>query len=164
MMSWWDYDDVREVDAVAGCFMFVRRDAIDQVGLMDEDYFMYVEEVDWCFRFHNRGWRILFFPGAAIDHFTGRSSSISGRDMDVERRRSLLTFFRKHRGRSAAYVANVMFLLGEAARIVLLGRRGGLGRASGRGDRRTGRERVDRQRLIRFHLVEAWGWRGNHAE
>jgi GT2 family glycosyltransferase len=49
-MTWWDRSDVREVDVVTGCFMLIRRKAIQQVGTMDEQFFMYGEETDWCYR------------------------------------------------------------------------------------------------------------------
>jgi len=117
MMTWWDYDDVREVEAVAGCFMFVRREAIRGVGMLDEDYFMYGEDIDWCFRFGQAGWKVLFCPDVEIEHFTGESSKKCSRAMEVERRRSLMLFFTKHRGGFVAFLANGLFVINELLRL-----------------------------------------------
>ncbi len=73
-MTWWDRNNIREVDVVTGCFMMVRRAAIKQVGMMDEQFFMYGEETDWCYRFKQAGWKILFTPIAEIIHL-GEASS-----------------------------------------------------------------------------------------
>ncbi len=61
-MTWWDRNDAREVDVVTGCFMLVRREAIEQIGLLDEYFFMYGEETDWCYRFKQAGWKVIFTP------------------------------------------------------------------------------------------------------
>jgi GT2 family glycosyltransferase len=54
-MKYWAHDEVRKVDVITGCFWMVRRKAIDEVGLIDEDFFIYGEDIDWCKRFHNTG-------------------------------------------------------------------------------------------------------------
>ena len=74
MMSWWEMLDVREVDVVRGCFMLVSRKAIHEVGVLDESYFMYCEETDWCYRMNDFGWKSLFTPDAEIIHLGGASS------------------------------------------------------------------------------------------
>ncbi len=96
-MTWWKRDDVREVDVVTGCFMLARRDAIDQVGLMDESFFMYGEETDWCYRFQDAGWTILFTPMAQIVHLGGASSARMKGPMRLQLRASTLLFIKKHR-------------------------------------------------------------------
>ena len=76
-MTWWDRSDVREVDVVTGCFMLVRREAIEQVGIMDERFFVYGEETDWCYRFKRASWKPHFkFKHRAVlraFHRTNRS-------------------------------------------------------------------------------------------
>ncbi len=74
-MTWWDRNSVQEVDVVTGCFMLVRRYAIAQVGMMDERFFVYGEEVDWCYRFGKAGWTNLFTPEAGIIHLGGASAA-----------------------------------------------------------------------------------------
>jgi GT2 family glycosyltransferase len=96
MLSW-NRDSVRDVDAATGCFMFVRRQAIDQVGMMDDSYFMYFEETDWCYRLKKAGWKILFTPEAEIIHLGGASSSQVRSEMVAQYTRSMLLFFKKHR-------------------------------------------------------------------
>jgi GT2 family glycosyltransferase len=63
-----------EVDAISGAFMFVRRAAIEAVGPLDEGYFLHCEDLDWCLRFRQAGYRVLFVPGVAVVHAKGVSS------------------------------------------------------------------------------------------
>ena len=97
-MTWWNRDDVREVDAATGCYMLVRREAIEQVGVMDERFFVYGEETDWCYRFHKAGWTVLFTPAAEIIHLHGASTEQRKSEMTLQRRGSVLLFWKKHRG------------------------------------------------------------------
>lgn len=104
-MTWWDRNNTREVDVLTGCFMLVRREAIEQVGLMDEKFFMYGEETDWCYRFHKAGWKILFTPDADIIHLHGASTKQRKHEMILQLRGSKLLFWKKHRGRLAYSLA-----------------------------------------------------------
>lgn len=102
-MGWWDRRDERDVDVVSGMFMLVRRDAIEQVGLMDDSYFMYAEEADWCYRFWKAGWKCVFTPRARILHLEGggKSTQKTGRvsaNMYVQLQKGTLQFHRKNRG------------------------------------------------------------------
>ena len=96
-MTWWNRDDVREVDVVTGCFMLVRREAIEQVGLMDEQFFMYSEETDWCYRFKQAGWKTLFTPDAEVIHLGGASSRQIKPEMRLQLSGSILLFLKKHK-------------------------------------------------------------------
>jgi len=96
-MTWWDRDDEREVDVVTGCFMLVRREVVEEVGVMDEQFFMYGEETEWCYRIKKAGWKILFTPDAETIHFGGQSSKQIAPEMALQLRGSILQFFRKHR-------------------------------------------------------------------
>jgi GT2 family glycosyltransferase len=108
-MTWWDGLEARAVDVVTGCFILVRREAIQQVGVLDESYFMYGEEADWCYRFRKAGWKVLFTPSAQIVHLGGVSSAQRKGPMCLQLRASLLLFLRKHRG-MASYVAGCAFV------------------------------------------------------
>ena len=66
-------DEEREVDMVGGFFMFVRRDVIDTVGLMDESYFLEIEDSDWCMRMKRGGWKVMYIPYASFTHLIGKS-------------------------------------------------------------------------------------------
>lgn len=114
-MTWWDRDDVREVDVVTGCFMLVRSKAIEQVGFMDEQFFMYGEETDWCYRFKQAGWKVTFAPVGQIIHFGGLSSKEARVDMLIQLRISILQFMKKHRNwltyRLACFLVIFFFLV-----------------------------------------------------
>lgn len=116
-MTWWDRNDVREVQVVTGCFMFVRREALEEVGLMDERFFMYAEETDWCYRFRQAGWQVLFTPAARIIHLGGQSTARCSEEMIVQLRLSILGFIRKNQGRAAWAAAGLNTLLFLALRI-----------------------------------------------
>ena len=70
----WNYDTVREVDVVVGCFSLVRMAAIKQVGVMDERFFVYGDDIDWCRRFVKAGWKVLFTPAGQIIHYGGQNT------------------------------------------------------------------------------------------
>jgi len=93
-----DYSEPVEVDSVIGACMIVRRDAIDQVGLLDEDYFLFLEETDWCYRMAKVGWKIYHVPQAEVDHFQGKSAETVKKRARVEFYRSRYHFFKKNRG------------------------------------------------------------------
>jgi GT2 family glycosyltransferase len=66
--TWKDLHHIHDIDACTGAAMILRRSAIEEVGLLDEQFFMYGEDLDWCFRFRENEWRILFFPALEIIH------------------------------------------------------------------------------------------------
>ncbi len=94
-----DYPEPIEVDSVIGACMMVRRDAVEQVGLLDEDYFLFLEETDWCYRMKRAGWKIYHIPQAEIYHFQGKSAEKDKKRAKVEFYRSRYHFFKKNRGR-----------------------------------------------------------------
>ncbi|MBI5666461.1 MAG: glycosyltransferase family 2 protein [Chloroflexi bacterium] len=98
MMTDWDYSDTRAVDVIMGAFMLVRAEAIQQVGLLDEGFFMYSEEVDWCYRFKQAGWEILFTPDVETVHLWGGSSKAVKVETLIRLYRSRVQFFRKNYG------------------------------------------------------------------
>ena len=113
------HDRVEEVDWLYGPALLVRREAADAVGLFDEDFFMFSEEVDWMTRFRRAGWTVLFFPGAEVVHVGGASH---GGRMYVENLRSHLRWFAKHRGLKEAERARKLLLWSLRARWFVLRR------------------------------------------
>ncbi len=109
-MGWWDHADHREVDIVSGCFMLVRASVLKDVGLMDEDLFLYAEEWDWCLRFRKAGWKVMFTPEGEIIHYGHQSTDQIGPRACVLKVKSNLYYFRKHHS-AAGYVA-YRFLIG----------------------------------------------------
>jgi hypothetical protein len=87
--------------------MLLRRAAVEAVGLCDEDYFLFSEETDWCFRFREAGWEVVFFPGAECTHVRGAAHS--GR-LYRENLRGHLLFLSKHRGPKVAERARRLLL------------------------------------------------------
>ena len=77
LMSDWDHASVREVDWLIGACLLVRREAIDRVGLMDERFFMYFEDVDWCYRMRQAGYKVFYVPAAEMMHHHRRESARS---------------------------------------------------------------------------------------
>jgi GT2 family glycosyltransferase len=93
-----DYRDPVEVDSVIGACMMVRREAIEQVGLLDEDYFLFLEETDWCYRMKKAGWKVYHVPQAEIYHLQGKSAEKDKKRAKVEYYRSRHQYFKKHKG------------------------------------------------------------------
>lgn len=96
-MTWWEFDSVREVETVSGCFSLVRRTAIEATGAMDPVFFFYGDDLDWCFRFHQAGWKILFYPAATIVHYGGLSTKKKRSEFILQLYGSDMLFMRLHR-------------------------------------------------------------------
>lgn len=88
-----------EVDAVNGACMMIRREAMDAAGGFDENYFMYVEDMDLCRTFRDKGWKIFYYPDAEIFHWVGKSSGGTFRDQSPLSYKSLFYYYRKHHGK-----------------------------------------------------------------
>jgi hypothetical protein len=86
------------VDSVIGACLMARRQAADAVGLLDEDFFFFLEETDWCLRMKNAGWKVVHDPRYAIYHLQGKSAGKVNVRARIEYWRSRYTFFRKHYG------------------------------------------------------------------
>ena len=99
------HDAPLEVEAVLGACMVVRREVIEQVGPMPEDYFFFLEETDWCFAMRERGHRVVHLPAARLVHLHGASTKkVVPLPTRIEYHRSLYHFFRKRRGRAQAAI------------------------------------------------------------
>ena len=109
----------RPVDWVAGAALLVRRAAIEQVGLMDEGYFLYSEETDWCWRLTRGGFPIWYLPHVEIIHQGGASSRQQSARSYGLLYASKLRFFARHYGAAAAWALRLAFLAGAALRLAL---------------------------------------------
>ncbi|HEX6762567.1 MAG TPA: glycosyltransferase family 2 protein [Gaiellaceae bacterium] len=117
-----DHTFVREVDWLSGAALLVRRSAAEEVGLFDESFFMFSEEVDWLTRFRRAGWEVLFYPQAEVVHVGGATH---GGRLYAENLRGQLRFLDKHRGRREAERARHVLLWSLRARgLVFRGERG----------------------------------------
>lgn len=84
-----------EVEAISGACMLVRRSAIDEVGIWDENYFLHCEDLDWCLRFRQHGWQILFVPDAWVTHALGVCSSSRPIFVEWHKHKGMLRFYGK---------------------------------------------------------------------
>lgn len=91
-------DEIQPVDWVVGAALLIRREALHQVGLLDEEFFMYSEELDWCYRLKAQGWEAVYLPTAQVVHQEGRSSEqvLPARHIHFQRSKTL--FFKKYYG------------------------------------------------------------------
>jgi GT2 family glycosyltransferase len=101
------------VDWVSGACLLVRRPVAEQVGLLDERFFLYTEDVDFCASVRAAGWRVLFTPAADIVHLRGRSRATAPRQMNAAYRRSHLAFYEKHHPRMAPLLKAYLRLKGQ---------------------------------------------------
>ena len=104
---------------VEGAFMLARRQALDQIGGLDERIFMYAEDVDWCYRFDQAGWEIWYLPHTPIIHYGGQSTKKRPGRMEAELYRSRVYFFHKHYGKVAASSLKAMIYASTLLKIVL---------------------------------------------
>ncbi|MBM4028515.1 MAG: glycosyltransferase [Planctomycetes bacterium] len=95
-MTYQNPDETQEVDAVSGAFLMIRRQVIEQIGLLDEQFFMYGEELDWCLRTKQAGWSVMYYPEAQIVHYKGQSTQYNSRRAAFEFYRAMVLFHRKH--------------------------------------------------------------------
>jgi len=95
-MWFFPHDRTLAVDVIVGCFSFIRREAFDAVGLLDEDLFMYGDDVDWCRRARNAGWEVVFYPGAQAIHDRGKTTAPYPVRFAVAQQRSVLYYWSKH--------------------------------------------------------------------
>jgi hypothetical protein len=96
LLTDWDHASLRDVDWVSGACMMTRRTAIEQVGGMDEAFFMFNEDVDWCRRMKLGGWSVTYVPAAEIVHHVGASRMRVAPRVIVERHRGMIHYFHKH--------------------------------------------------------------------
>jgi len=95
-MTWFTYEQIAEVDQPMGTFLMLSRRAVEDVGLMDEQFPIFFNEVDWCYRAKARGWKIVFHPEVVIVHHGGASTRQIRPQMIWESHRSLQKFYQKH--------------------------------------------------------------------
>ncbi|MFW9265737.1 glycosyltransferase family 2 protein [Pseudomonas sp. NR3] len=108
------------VEAISGACMLVKREAIESVGLWDEDYFLHCEVLDWCMRFHQAGWRVLFVPDARVMHVFGGCSRHRPYFVEWHKHLGFLRFYRKFFRRKYPTVLWVSVIIGVWLRFGLV--------------------------------------------
>ncbi|MCH8890356.1 MAG: hypothetical protein IH827_04660, partial [Myxococcales bacterium] len=125
----------------------MRREILDQVSGMDDDFFMYGEEAEWCFRIRKAGWRNFYLPGPRILHYGAQSAKQSAEKMTVNMCRGQLLFIQKTQGTGAAWIANLLMLTRDIPRVILWLLSQGIP-----GLRGSGRGELLRPAVTRFHV------------
>jgi len=118
-LTYLDPDQVSEVDSVVGAFMLVRREAIQQVGLLDEDFFMYGEDLDWAYRITQAGWKVYYNPAVTVLHVKRAASRHSPRAAR-EFYRAMRIFYDKHYADCTPFWLHCLVLTGISLRAGLL--------------------------------------------
>jgi N-acetylglucosaminyl-diphospho-decaprenol L-rhamnosyltransferase len=130
----WNHEEAREVEWVNGAAMLVRRAAVEEVGGVDEAFFMFNEESDWQYRMRAAGWKVWFFPGAEVVHVGGGATRRDWGRMFTTQVRSHVRFVRKHQGAGAAARARALLVASLLLRGALFrGERGRSYREAARG-------------------------------
>ena len=148
-MARWDRRDARDLDVIFGCYLMVRRSVIEQVGLLDDTFFFYGEETDWCFRIAKGGWRLVLAPVGEITHFGGGSVKKLNHKRNIMLSEGTIRFHRKHYGwwgGAACWVLLGFFNLSRAIIWSLLGLAGS----------EKVRDTAQNFRRVVMHFREAW--------
>ena len=106
----WNHDDERQVDQPEGACLLIRRKVIEEVGTLDEGFFMLFEEVDWCYRVKKAGWQIWFTPKAKVVHHYGQSIKQVKVPMIISSHKGLYRFWHKHYRQGRWYLDSVAYL------------------------------------------------------
>jgi hypothetical protein len=105
----WQRDSERDIEIISGCYLMARKSAVEGVGMLDENFFLYGEETDWCRRFAHAGWKLRFSPVGEITHFGSGSSKQLNHRRDVLLSEGTIRLHRKHGG--IAFAMNIWLLL-----------------------------------------------------
>jgi hypothetical protein len=119
LMTDWPHDQEREVDWVSGAAFFVSKEVMDRVGLLDPHYFMYCEDVDWCYRVHEGGFKVVYLPQGVVTHAIGKSTDQAAKRMIVRFHRSMLRFYRVNMLKHVFWPLRPFAYLGAAAALYL---------------------------------------------
>jgi len=114
-MTFLNSDEEAEVDSVVGAFMMVRAEALERVGLLDETFFMYGEDLDWAYRIKQAGWKVFYNPAVTVLHYK-RASSRQSERAQFEFQRAMYVFYKKHYAATTNRLLHFLILFGLALR------------------------------------------------
>jgi GT2 family glycosyltransferase len=116
LMTDWSHDRIEPVDWLSGACIMLSREMVERIGGMDEGYFMYIEDVDLCYRAHQAGYEVVYFPRVAVTHHIGRSTETMPNRSIVQWHRSMWRYYRKHmRGNPLLDVATLLGIVARCA-------------------------------------------------
>jgi len=115
---WGSYDEAKDVDVISGCVILIPREVIEKIGLFDEQFFLYSDEVDLCKRIWNGGWRVHYTPEGEIIHYAGQTAKTMQVKSSIIQLQSKFKYFKKHHSTVQAYIVNMSYIVGIFIRIV----------------------------------------------
>ena len=107
-------DEVYEVDCLTGAFMFIRKNVLDEIGLLDEIFFMYGEDIDLCYRIKKSGWKVVYYGKSSIVHFKGASSKKQKNKLIYEFYHAMYIYYKKHHANDSSFIINIIVYFGIA--------------------------------------------------
>lgn len=105
-------DEVYEIDCLTGAFMFMRNETLEDVGLLDETFFMYGEDIDLCYRIKDAGWKIVYYGKNSITHFKGASSKKQKNKLIYEFYHAMYIYYKKHHAKESSFIVNIVVYFG----------------------------------------------------
>lgn len=115
-LTFLDSDTLNEVDSVCGAFMWIRAEAVQQAGILDEDFFMYGEDLDWAFRIKQHGWKVFYNPATTVIHYKGESSKQRSTGAIINFYHAMYIFYQKHYARDTFFLLNWLIIFGIFAK------------------------------------------------
>ena len=117
-MYYWDHDEERDVDAIKGCCMLIPRKIIEKIGLFDERFILFSDEIDLCKRIKQAGWKVLFSPSVEIIHHGRMTVDMMITESNRHYWESKIKYFKKHHGQFQAFIVRIVNLAGITLRIL----------------------------------------------
>ena len=110
IMNYFPHDRGIFCDVLPACALMIRREALDDVGLLDERFFIYCEDTDWCRRFREKAWSVRFFPDAEVIHYGEASSTNAPVRFKLEKLKAEFQYWDKHHGRCSRHLLLIILL------------------------------------------------------
>ncbi|MCY6484520.1 glycosyltransferase family 2 protein [Clostridium aestuarii] len=118
-MSYVFEDEISEVDSLTGAFMIVKREVIKKIGVLDETFFMYGEDIDWCYRIKEAGYKVMYYPEVRTIHYKGQSSKKKRLKTIYEFHRAMYIFYNKHYYKKYNFLVTLFVYIGITLRLML---------------------------------------------
>ncbi|MDO5811420.1 MAG: glycosyltransferase family 2 protein, partial [Methanobrevibacter sp.] len=112
-------DGIYEIDCLTGAFMFIRKSVLDSIGLLDETFFMYGEDIDLCYRIKQAGWKIVYYGKSSITHLKGASSKKQKNKLIYEFYHAMYIYYKKHHAKDSSFIVNAIVYFGMFVLCVL---------------------------------------------
>jgi GT2 family glycosyltransferase len=111
-LTYLDENQIHEVDAISGAFFMIRRETLDDIGLLDEKLFMYSEDMDWCLRAKQNHWKVYYYPGVQIIHYKSSSNNQRSPRMMYWWYYSTWYVYKKHTAKNYNFIVNFIIFFG----------------------------------------------------